>query len=241
MSTWGLFKRIALKKVDDLKDSLHKTGMERIDKDLPLGLRFNAIVEIPEVDFILGGSDLKIKHPGASNSVVSYGAFPIGDSSVHRFYLESSDTIYMLQIVLDMKKIVEECKLFMPYDVVYPEDWGFWLSDKDGYIGLSVFETKDHTQYFRVWENDDAAQVVEEDKDGSRLTRVPTVQFIEKVYLDPYGEVTESIKYDSMLYGRHVNDKVDEYLLLSAVDEKDGASVQIMVGVELQVKSIKVI
>ena len=62
--TWSLFKRIGLKKVDELKDSLQKARMERVDVDLPLGLRFNAIVEVPEVDFILGGDDLKVKHPG---------------------------------------------------------------------------------------------------------------------------------------------------------------------------------
>jgi hypothetical protein len=239
--TWSLFKRIGLKKVDELKDSLQKARMERVDTDLPLGLRFNAIVEVPEVDFILGGDDLKVKHPGTSNAVLSYGAFPVGDSNVHRFYLESSDIIYMLQIVTDMKNIVEECKLFMPYDEVYPEDWDFWLSDKDGYIGLDIFQTKDQTQYFRVWENDDAKRVVEQDQKGNQITRIPPVQLTEKLYLDPYGEQTEMVKYDSMLYGRHVNDKVDEYLLLSAVNEKDGASVQIMVGIELQHKSIKVI
>ena len=117
----------------------------------------------------------------------------------------------MLQIVTDMKKIVEECKLFMPYDEVYPEDWDFWLSEKDGYIGLDIFQTKDQTQYFRVWENDDAKRVVEQDQKGNQITRIPPVQLTEKLYLDPYGEETEMVKYElTMLYGRHVNDKVDE-------------------------------
>jgi len=44
-----------------------------------------------------------------------------------------------------------------------------------------------------------------------------------------------------MLYGRNVSEKVDEYLLISAVDEPDGASVQMTVGIELAASSIKVI
>jgi hypothetical protein len=239
--TWSLLKRIGLKKVDELKESLHTSNLERIDKDLPLGLRFNGIVEIPQVDFILGGSELKIKHPGDSNTVLSYGACQIGRSTVRRFYLDAPGGIYVLQIVTDSQNAIEECKFFMPYDEVYPEDWDFWLSDKDGYIGLDVFQTKDGTQYSRVWDNPDARTVVEQDDQGKQMTRIPPVEFLETVYLDSFGEKKESVKYDSMLYGRHINENVDEYLLLSAVNDKDGASVQIMVGIELEPASIKVI
>ncbi len=202
------------------------------------------MVEISEVDFILGGNDLKLTHPGTSNSILSYGTFPVGDSIVHRFYLDAPAQPYMLQVAVDAKKMVEECKLFMPYDEVYPqnsEDWAFWLADSDGYIGLSVFQVKDGTQYARVWENDGAETVVQEDESGNRITRIPPVQFEETIYLDPYGKETETVKYESMLYGRHVNDNLDEYILLSAVDEQDGASIQIMVGIELAPASMKVI
>jgi hypothetical protein len=67
------------------------------------------------------------------------------------------------------------------------------------------------------------------------------VRFVETIYLDPFGEKTETVTYETMLYGRHVNESVDEYLMISAVDESDGASVQIMVGLELASPSIKVI
>ncbi|MCX5862696.1 MAG: DUF2491 family protein [Desulfomonile sp.] len=238
---WSLLKQIGVKKYEQLKDSYEKIGAVRKDKDFPLGIRFNGILEIPEVDFILGGIDLKIKRPDSAEVVTSYGTFTVGGSTVHRFYMLSSETIYLLQIVSDARQTIEECKFFMAYDEIYPEDWDFWLSEKDGYIGLGIFQTKDGTQYFRVWENQDAESVVEEDDPGNRLTRIPPVQFIETIYMDPYGEKTETVKYDSMLYGRRVNDAVDEYLLLSAVNETSGASVQIMVGIELEQASIKVI
>jgi hypothetical protein len=245
--TWSLLKKIGLKKYDELSDSFQskdaprkKTG-PRIDKDLPLGLRINAIVDVPQVDFILGGDALKIKYPGSGSIVVSYGTFPMGKSMVHRFYLGSTEHVYMLQVVTDQKKAVEECKLFMSYDELYPEDWDFWLSERDGYIGLDLFQTKDGARYDRVWQNPDARVIVEQDEHGNQLARIPPVEILETVYADPYGEQTETVKYDSMLYGRHLNDSVDEYLLVSAVSEKDGASVQIMTGIPLEPTTIKVI
>ncbi len=129
--TWSLLTRIGMKKMDDLKESFQRTG-DRIDKDLPLGLRVRGMVEIPQVDFILAGDKLKIKHPGLSNIVLSYGVIPLGKSTFHRFYLESSGGIYMLQLITDERKQVEDCKLFMPFDEIYPDDWGFWLDDREG-------------------------------------------------------------------------------------------------------------
>jgi hypothetical protein len=240
-STWNLLKKIAENQFNRAKDSFQTSKQERVDKDLPLGLRIIGMVEIPEVDFILGGNDLRIKHPGDSAIVASYGTFPTGHSKVHRFYLNATETVYMLQIVTDDRNIIEECKLFMPYDEVYPDDWDFWLSAQDGYIGLEIFQTKDQTQYSRVWDNEDSKTVVQEDAQGNQLTRIPPVPFTEKIYLDPYGQATETVEYESMLYGRHVNENVDEYLLLSAVNEKDGASIQLMVGIALEPSSLKVI
>jgi hypothetical protein len=137
--------------------------------------------------------------------------------------------------------VIEECKLFMPYDEIYPEDWGFWLAEQDGYIGLNIFDTKNSVRFFRVWENPEATRIVESDGAGAQIDRIPPVRFVETLYLDPFGEKTETLNYESMLYGRNVSENVDEYLMLSAVDESDGASVQIMVGIELAAPSIKVI
>lgn len=241
---WNLLRKVGLKKIDDIKDSLSKATGERIDLNFPLGLRFNCLVEIPEVDFILAGDELEIKHPGASNSVISYGNFPVGESMVHRFYLDHLERVYMLQVITDSRQIVEEVKLFMSYDEVFPQDgeaWDFWLSDEDGYIGMNIFETKNAKRYFRVWENSDALRVLEQDASGNQINRIPPVSFLEDLRLDPYGKNSETVKYDSMLYGRNVDDNIDEYLLVSAAQERDGASVQIMVGIPLEPASIKVI
>jgi hypothetical protein len=235
-SNWGLLKRIWQKKAREFSASYGETERERIDKDLPLGLRIRGLVEVPIVDFVLGGEDLKIKHPGTRNPVVAYGSFDLGGSTVNRFYLESPEEIYALQIVANRSKEIEECKLFMPFDEVYPNnprDWDFWLSPDDGYIGLDAFQTKDEILYDRVWAGEGPVG-------SGEVDRVAPFEFAETVYHDPYGEDWESVKYFSMLYGRHINEQVDEYLLLSAVEEEEGASIQIMVGVEIDPGSLVV-
>jgi hypothetical protein len=237
--TWSLLKRIGLKKIDQMKESVQEGRTEKIDLGLPLDLRINGLVEISEVEFVLGGSDLKIKHPGTGSTVVTIGAFSLGQSDVRRLYLDSDNGMYMLQVVLDRNKSVEECKLFMPYDEVYPEDWSFWLADEDGYIGLNVFQLKDGTQYDRVWEDEDSMRIVEQDDQGTRITRIPPLEYLETIYSDRTGGSMETVKYDTMLYGRQVNESVYEYLMVSAVNDQEGASVQIMVGIELQPGSIR--
>jgi len=241
-STFDILRHLGQKKYEDLKGAYKRIGAKRIDENLPLGLRVNGMIEVDEVDFILGGPDLKVKQPKSSEIILSYGRFVIGSSTVHRCYFSSGDIPYMLQIVVDGQQgALEECKLFMAHDEIYPQDWDFWLSEKDGYIGLSVFQIKDGTLYWRVWENDDAQVVVQQDSQGEPITHIPPVQFIETMYYDAYGERTETLKHDAMLYGRHVNQEVDEYLLISAVNERDGASVQIWLGLELSPSALKII
>ena len=231
--TTGTKSRVTKLTVNYNGPSTGQRSSGRIDSDLPLGLRLNCTVAIPDVDFILAGNDLLTRYPGPDCSVVSYGMFPVGESMLHRFYLVSSEGPYMLQIVADSKNVIEECKLFMPFDEIFPGDWGFWLAEQDGYIGLSIFDTKSSVRFFRVWANPDATRIVESNASGVTVDRIPPVRFVETIYLDPFGAKTETVTYETMLYGRHVTASVDEYLMISAVDESDGASVQIMVGLEL--------
>jgi hypothetical protein len=235
-STWSLLKRIAEKKFA-AKDERRPIS-DRIDLNNPLGIRMNGIVEVPQVDFILGGEQLKVKHPGNSNVVLSMGRFSMGDSKINRFYLDAGEQVYVLQIIVDKKGSIEECKLFMPFDEVYPneEGWDFWLNEKEGYIGYSAFETKDKTTYDRVWQDEGAEVALE-----NGYTRIPPISFTERIYLDAYGDASEDVQHDSMLYGRHATTDVDEYLLVTAAQDKGGASVQILVGIPLEPASIKVI
>jgi hypothetical protein len=104
-----------------------------------------------------------------------------------------------------------------------------------------VFDTPDKTRYYRVWENPAAEKVVEEGEEGGRITRVPPVDFTETLNFDSNGEKTKIVKHSAMLYGRHANDKVDEYLLVSADDYADTAFVHLLIGLELNPASLEVI
>jgi hypothetical protein len=230
--------------MDDMRESWEaKHPGNRIDMDLPLGFRINALVEIPQVDFILAGDQLKIKHPGLSNSVSAMGKFPMGQYMWYRFYLPTTEKLYMLQVIMGENKRVGDCKLFMPYDEVYPEnsdEWDFWLSPNDGYIGYSEFKLKDETSYAREWQGG-TEQVLEDDGRGNRITRIQPYEMLETVYFDPYGKESDTVRHTSMMYSRWINHDLQEYLLVSADEDKDGAAIEIMTGVKLEPATIKVI
>ncbi|MGO9567154.1 MAG: DUF2491 family protein [Desulfomonilaceae bacterium] len=242
-STLQLLKKMAAKKAEDLRGAFSggKKG-EGIGKDLPLHLRISAFVEISEVDFLLGSDDIKVRRPEGRGVVAAYGVAKVFRSTVHRFYLDfQDDQDYLLQIVVGENQDIEECKFFWSADTVYPDDWDFWLNENTGYIGYSVFDTPDKTRYSRVWENPGAEKVVEEGEGRERITRVPPVDFSETLYFDSDGEKTEMVKHSAMLYGRHANDKVDEYLLVGLDEYADTAFVHLLIGLELNPSSLDVI
>ncbi len=242
-STLELLKKMASRKAEELRGAFSSGGQgERIDKNLPLNLRINGLVEVSEVDFLLGGDDIKIRHPKGRGTVAAYGVATIFGSTVHRFYLDfETDQDYLLQIVVGDNQDIEECKLLWSADTVYPEDWDFWLNGNDGYVGYSIFDTPDKTRYYRVWEDPGAEKVVEEGEGGERITRVPPVEFSETLYVGSNGDKTQIVKHSVMLYGRHANDKVDEYLLVGLDEYPDTAFIHLLIGLEINPASLDVI
>jgi Protein of unknown function (DUF2491) len=242
-STLRLLKKMASKKAEELRGTFSGGGQgDSIGKNLPLGLRMNGFVEISEVDFLLGNSDIKIRRPEGRGVVSAYGVATVFRSTVHRFYLDfQDDQDYLLQIVVGENQDIEECKFFWSADTVYPDDWDFWLNENTGYIGYSVFDTPDKTRYYRVWENPASEKVVEEGEGDERITRVPPVDFLETLHLDANGGKMEMVKHSAMLYGRHANDKVDEYLLVGVDEYADTAFVHLLIGLELNPSSLDII
>ncbi len=242
-STLQLLKKMASRKAGELREAFSRGGQgDRIDRNLPLNLRINGLVEVSEVDFLLGGDDIKIRHPEGRGTVAAYGVAAIFKSTVHKFYLDfGNDQDYLLQIVVGEKQDIEECKLLWSADTVYPEDWDFWMNENNGYMGYSIFDTPDQTRYYRVWGDPGAEKVVEEGEGGERITRVPPVEFSETLYFGSNDEKTEIVKHSAMLYGRHANDKVDEYLLVGLDEYPDTAFIHLLIGLELNPASLDVI
>jgi hypothetical protein len=67
------------------------------------------------------------------------------------------------------------------------------------------------------------------------------VDFSETLYFDSNGKKTEIVKHSAMLYGRHANDNVDEYLLVGLNEYADTSFVQVLIGLELNPSSLDVI
>jgi hypothetical protein len=236
MGTWAILKAAAKKKL-----SWGPTERKRIDANSPLGIRVGGMLSISSPDFILGDGQLKIKGPSEDLYVVSYGQFMLGGFRGHRFYLSAGERLYMLQIVENNQGQIDECKLYSLHDEVIPakDEWDFWLNDEDGSIGLSEFQLKPEDGgilYSRVWEN-----ASEQNSTGDGFTHIPPVEIREAIYMDPYGDVVEHSDQMVMLYGRSVMEGLDEYLFVGVAEDKDGASVQITVGIPVNTTDITVL
>jgi len=235
MGAWHIFKTVAAKKAGEFKSSItrHKSK-EKVDNNLPFGIRLNSSISLDQTHFIVYENELNMDPPGKSCIVEAYGKADISGSVVHRFYLadtENENNQSMLQVITsgragEHEPRVEECRLFKTLDEIFPQsedEWGFWLDDADGYIGWHLFEDKNQTRYQRVWGEDDR-------------DKIPPVSFSETVYFDPQGNHTTRIDSTGMLYGRWINeeDNAAELLLLSTeASNDDQALVHIYTGVDL--------
>ena len=239
-TTWQLFKDIAKKK---LTWQDQPTDKPRIDKDLPLGIRIGSMLTISSPELILAADKLKIKAPAGGLTVIAYGSFSIKPFNLHRFYVaDNQDSLYTLQVITKQDDgSIDEVKLFSLFDEIFTDNWSFWLDEKEGYIGYSIFDLKDGTRYFRDWSNDLEEIVLQENND-LKITHIPPLEFKETYYSNPYGERIETMEHQAMQYGREVAEQVDEYLLVSVADKSgEYASVQIMVGLPVEPASIKVL
>jgi hypothetical protein len=235
--TWTLLREIARKKLSWNTASTRP----RVDRDLPLGIRIGSLLNITSVDAILAGDGLKFKVPTEDMTVIAFGIFDQKPFKGYRFYLSTdSDELFTLQIVLDKAGNIDDCKLFHMHDEFVPEEWGFWLDENDGYIGYSLFQLKDGTYYMRDWTNALEEKIVVQDGENT-ITHIPPVVTIESIIKDPYGEDCMTVKYEAMQYGRDVTDTIPEYMLASVAEDKDGATIQIMLGLDLTTSAIKVL
>jgi hypothetical protein len=115
---------------------------------------------------------------------------------------------------------------------------GYWVPTDDsteGYIGQAIATGKDDDggfPYHRIW------------SPGTK--HVDPIIFVERV-TDAFGE-SLSTQHRAMLYGRKLSEAADaatagqpwEYLLVSAVESGEGASVNMWLGLDLSPNDLKV-
>ena len=230
---------------ESLWDKMTKKPKERIDKNFPLGIRLNGKVEIKGLNskFILAKDKFEISKPKSSNArVVALGEIDLGDGlKVYRAYLvpNGGDERDIFFIDMEMfKNQVDNIKMFVKLDEIYPdsmEEWQSWLdgSDEDyANIGGPDFITPSEKVYKRVWDSESESEV--------------QVEFIEKLYDEPYDENIEIFNNRACLYGRNIDEddanSQIEYLFVSAVeDEKEEAFIEIHLGIDLTQADLNII
>ena len=233
MGVFDLFKAVAGKKVENVRETLTHGKKEPIDTSLPLQIHLGSSLVLDQTPFLIHGDAITQPQPGAESLVFAYGRMDLGESVAHRFYLESAadpEQKSVLQVVEGDG--IEECRLFASLDEVYPEsadEWAFWIGDEDGYIGLPAFEDKQGRLYDRVW--------------GDGEGRMAPNEFTETLYLDRFGEKTASVAHASMLYGRWIDEESEmaEYILASREEHTDGSAlIQLSTGIDVIPESITV-
>jgi hypothetical protein len=176
--------------------------------------------------FILAQGLTKVTAPKAAMDngrigVDAVGSVTDGAGTYHRLYLEDESAFF--QLVLDAQGTPSECRYFKRLDEIQPADkdeWGFWLDKADGMIGWPEFETKDGQRYARAW--------------SPGASKVPPRDMTEAIEnLD--GTIER--KLHTMLYARKTG-RADpapavEYLLVTAVDAKGEAWVELHAGIDI--------
>jgi hypothetical protein len=198
----------------------------------PLGLRIGAAVDIDTLPLRMHADDLHIPLPDETIIIVAQGYVELGDDSyVHRYYAANDIMVQVLTINGMEDEHIEEVTLFAPFKSHYPNSEGEWAkwSAKGGKIGASTYALADGTEFERIW-FDETEGFAE------------PVAFWESVYEDPESDDHSEIYHQAMLYGRNLDaGKKNEYLLISAESYDDEKTIEEMIGVDLELATLKVI
>ncbi len=206
-----------------------------IDKDLPFGLHIDGKVTIDPVCLkIANGTESLVFTPSPvkDHIIIGFSRGQLKGATCHRILLNADDgdlgeeNLSYLLLVFDEGRWL--ARWFTSIDVVYPStsnEWGFWLDERSGSIGLNKFETKNEIQFTRMW-------------DPKNPQRIEPVLFQEQVFVDRYdAQKGTTSAHQCMLYGREMSEGAtafDEMILLSQVTVNTGFShVTIDVGVDI--------
>ena len=195
--------------------------------------RVGMTLTLDPTPFILAGDSLKVKRPSEADerltSVVAVGTIGTGAATLTRLYLGDGDRY--LQLWLDGAGSVAECRYFSRLDQEAPPDqagWDVWLNDERGLIGWPQFQTLDGKVYDRQW------------SPGS--SRIAPQPFAETV-ASAVGSSSRTLR--AMLYaapsGLADPAPATEYILVSTVEERDSATVDIHAGIDLNPAALSLV
>ena len=227
----GAMKSLFKSGVRDLKNKFSKAD-EKDEFSTPLGLRIGAAVDIDTLPLRMHADDLHVELPEETLIIVAQGYVDLGDGTyAHRYYTANDTMIQVLTVAGMEDHHVEELTLFVPYQSYYPDSDGAWAqwTSKGGKLGAPTFRLDDGTEFSRIWfdTTEGYAELVE---------------FTESVYEDPDSDECSDVFHKVMLYGRNLEaGKKNEYLLVSVETYEGEKTVELMVGVDLELSTLKVI
>lgn len=194
----------------------------------PALFRVGMTITLDPAPFVLAAGKTKVTMPqavaGGEHSLISVervGTLSIGNVTLTRLYLPGGGGFFQLHLLAAGQP--DECRYFSPLDEVRPaspDEWGFWLDDAEGAIGMPDFQAKDGKQYWRAWSPGSA--------------RVPPVVWNETIR-DLRGETARHAR--AMLYGMPTGLAApapqSEYILVAAVEQSGQAFVEILAGIDI--------
>jgi hypothetical protein len=161
---------------------------------------------------------------GSLLNVVAVGTLRNG-VILNRLYI---DDRRFFQLHLDEAGNPDECRYFGLVDEVQPaspEEWAFWLDEREGMIGWPQFQMKDGKIYDRLW--------------AAGPSRVEPRRFTEEIV---NAQGTHTVTVATMLYGAATGAAAPapetEYILLSAVEAEGRAWVDIRAGIDVNPASL---
>ena len=227
----GAMKSLFKGRVRDIKNKFSKRG-EDDNWPTPLGLRIGAAVDIDTLPLRMHADDLHVELPEETILIVVQGYVDLGDDAyVHRYYAEDDMMIQILTVNGVKDEHVEEITLYLPYKSIYPGspgEWAQWTA-KGGKIGAPTYRLDDGTEYERIWFD-------------STPGHADPVAFTEEICEDADGEDGDDIVQQVMLFGRNLEEgKKNEYLMITVEAYQGEKTVELMIGVDLDLATLKVI
>jgi uncharacterized protein DUF2491 len=199
------------------------------EKYKPERFRVGMTIPYDPTPFLLSAGTTRVPAPagvgaGSLLNVSAVGTLRNG-VTLTRLYL---DDRRFFQIHLDENENPDECRYFGLVDEVSPaspDEWSFWLDEREGMIGWPQFQMKDGKVYDRAW--------------AAGAERVPPRIFAEEIVT---VNGTRSVKLHAMLYvastGAAAPAPESEYILLAAVEAQNQAWVEIRAGLDVNPASL---
>ena len=216
----------------------------------PLGMHQGSVVEMPDIDISLAQADGSIVNaPIGSQIVTAVGKYRLFNLDIYHAYLGDGNSY--IQIVTK-NNVPQEARLFSSHAEVLPqsvEDWEFWLGsyekDANGNFVRDAYGTAIRKESGLIgwaqFQIDGPPQIVY-NKTWTTKPNEDTIEYNETI-TDSLGSVTIA-KHEACEYFRRLttaSDSVIESLVATMVNQNNEASVNIFVGIPLDLQNLKVL